>query len=67
VILVPLGIVFAIKLIPSAIWEDCRSRAATMLDTRLPRSRTAAVVIVVIWLIAAAWLGSMAWKFMTCP
>jgi len=49
-ILLPLGIALAIKLIPDELWEECKAEARTRLSSDLPRSRTAATVIVMIWL-----------------
>src|ERR1044071_4398431 len=46
-ILVPLGILLAVQLIPPAVLAEHR---ATATDARLPESRTAAVVIIAIWI-----------------
>src|SRR6478609_2896823 len=46
-ILVPLGILLAVQLIPPAVLAEHR---ATATDARLPGSRTAAVVIIAIWI-----------------
>ena len=48
-ILLPLGIALAIKLIPGEVWDECKTEARTRLDSDLPSSRTAAIVIVMIW------------------
>jgi uncharacterized membrane protein YkvA (DUF1232 family) len=56
-VLVPLGIALAIRLIPPAIWEDLRASAAARTAAR-PTSRVGAAVIVVIWIalgLAALW------------
>ena len=57
-IIVPLGIALAVRLIPPEILRECRARAAT-LPTR--HSRAAAIAIVAVWiavllLVAAALL-----------
>lgn len=54
-LLLPLGIWVAIKLIPAQVMEENRARAAIVSDR--PVSRTAAVAIVAIWIGAAALLG----------
>lgn len=64
-VLIPMGIALAIKLIPDDIWCDCKTRAAATLGTKLPRSRAAALVIISIWLGAAAGLMWIAWKFLS--
>ncbi len=50
-IVVPLGFALALKLIPAPVMADCRSQAVAA--DRLPISRTAAAVIVTLWLAAA--------------
>jgi uncharacterized membrane protein YkvA (DUF1232 family) len=61
-LLLPMGIALAIKLMPRDVWEDCKSQARAQLGSGLPRNRTAAIVIATIWLtllgLAAWWLWS---------
>ena len=49
-IIVPLGILLAIKLIPIELMAEFRARAA-LQEGRSPGSRTAAIVIVAFWLL----------------
>jgi uncharacterized membrane protein YkvA (DUF1232 family) len=51
-VLLPLGIWLTLKLIPPAIWAECQARAQDPSREQLPRSRTAAVVIIALWLVA---------------
>jgi uncharacterized membrane protein YkvA (DUF1232 family) len=53
-ILVPLGVALALKLIPAAVLVDCRRRAQATIEQGAPTSRAAAVGIVAIWLLLAA-------------
>ena len=55
-ILVPLGIYLAIKLIPRQVWADCQVQASQRKISP-PRSRTAAGAIVIAWLAAMVFLG----------
>lgn len=55
IIIVPLGIILAVRLIPHATLAELR-RAAEATG-RLPKSRAGLAAIVVIWLIAAAALA----------
>lgn len=55
VVLVPLGIVLAMRLIPPALMRDYRVRASQVADR--PVSRTAAVFVVVLWVGSAAGIG----------
>lgn len=60
-VLIPLGITLAIRLIPSAVLSECRVRAAAAMQGDKPVSRTAAAVIVAIWVGIAA-LGAL-WAY----
>jgi uncharacterized membrane protein YkvA (DUF1232 family) len=53
-ILVPLGIALAIRLIPANVLADCRERSNEANQKGKPVSRTAAAVIVLIWLAVAS-------------
>ena len=53
-VIVPLGIMLAIRLIPPAIMAEHRATAAAAVAR--PRSRVAAVAIVVLWIASAALL-----------
>jgi uncharacterized membrane protein YkvA (DUF1232 family) len=55
-VLIPLGISLAIRMIPRPVLEECRARAEAELADGWPASRVAAVVIVAVWLLLA-WLG----------
>jgi uncharacterized membrane protein YkvA (DUF1232 family) len=55
-LLLPLGIYIAIKLIPPEVLMDCRARADE-LGGVLPRSWKAALLIVVLWLVTLAVVG----------
>jgi len=53
-ILIPIGIVLAIKLVPPQVLAECRARAQETIQNGKPVSRVAGAVIVVIWLALAA-------------
>ena len=60
-ILVPLGIWLVVRLIPPAILAEHRSAAAAAGGPA--RSVVGAVVIVGVWVLAAVWLGRLAWNW----
>jgi uncharacterized membrane protein YkvA (DUF1232 family) len=60
VLLVPLGMLLAIRLIPPAVWQELRIAAAARAGSR-PASRAAAVVIVGIWV--ALGLAILYWVY----
>lgn len=53
-ILLPMGITLAIKLVPKSVLAECRARAQETIQNGGPVSRVAGAVIVVIWLVLAA-------------
>lgn len=52
-ILIPLGIALAIRLVPAVVLAECRARAREANQKDRPQSRAAGAVIVVIWLLLA--------------
>ena len=53
-ILVPLGILLALRMIPAEVMAECRVQAQEVMQQGKPVNRTAAVVIIGIWLLIAA-------------
>src|SRR4030042_1747603 len=53
-IVIPMGIALAIKLVPHSVLAECRTRAQETIQNGKPVSRVAGAVIVVIWLVLAA-------------
>jgi uncharacterized membrane protein YkvA (DUF1232 family) len=62
VIVLPLGIWLALRLIPESVMIEARRRADGV--TERPTSRTAAVVIVVIWILITAAAGLWLYEWM---
>ncbi len=48
-VLIPLGVTFAIKMIPAPVLAECREKARNVIEER-PTNRVAAAVIVTVWL-----------------
>ena len=59
-VIVPLGILLVVALIPAALMAEFRERAATLAGK--PRSTAAAVIIILIWIAAAALTGWWLWR-----
>lgn len=61
-VLIPLGIALAIRMIPGPVMTECRAQAQRHMQAERPGSRMAGVVIVAIWLTLAVlcvvWLAS---------
>jgi uncharacterized membrane protein YkvA (DUF1232 family) len=53
-ILVPLGIALAIKMIPPPVLAECRQQAQALMEEGKPVNWAAAMVIAAVWLLLAA-------------
>jgi uncharacterized membrane protein YkvA (DUF1232 family) len=62
VILVPLGVLLVVKLIPREIMAEHRALAAAVQDR--PVSRTAAIVIAILWLVCMALAGWLCYRLL---
>ena len=60
-ILIPVGIWIALKMIPAEVMAESRARAQIEATAGLPVNRAAAVVIVILWLALAGLL--LAWGY----
>jgi uncharacterized membrane protein YkvA (DUF1232 family) len=49
-ILVPLGVALAIRMIPEPVLAECREKARRLADEEKPTNWVAAVVVVAVWL-----------------
>src|SRR5687768_6325973 len=58
-ILVPLGIYIALKLIPAEVLAECRAQAREMIEVERPASWAVVMVVVAIWVIVLAVLVVM--------
>jgi len=56
-LLLPLGIALAVRLVPPDVMQDCRTQAAEAFTNGRPVSRTAAAAIIVVWLGASLLTG----------
>lgn len=60
-ILVPLGLMLAVRLVPPQVLRECRAEAARREQERPPPSRAGALLVVCSWLLCAALLGYWLW------
>jgi uncharacterized membrane protein YkvA (DUF1232 family) len=61
-LLVPLGIFLALKMIPPVVLDECRKQANLEMEQGAPTNRVAAVAIVVIWLLGATVVAFVAYR-----
>ena len=66
-VLVPLGIAIALKMIPAAVMVECRARAQAEMRKGKPVNKPAAVAIVMIWIglavLCALWAADLYHKW----
>ena len=53
-VVVPIGVLLAAKMIPPDVFEECRQKAREVAEGEKPVSRIAAVVIVAVWVLCVA-------------
>jgi uncharacterized membrane protein YkvA (DUF1232 family) len=53
-VVVPIGVFVAAKMIPPQVMEECQEKARGVAEGEKPVSRVAAVVIVAVWLLCVA-------------
>ena len=64
-ILVPLGIAIALRMIPPAVLADCRAQAQDATGQDRPRNWIAAAIIVAIWMLCAAAVVLLGMKWLS--
>ena len=63
-VIAPLGIALAIRMIPEDVLAENREKARAMLDRQPATNWVAGGIIIAIWLIAAALVGVALWRAM---
>jgi uncharacterized membrane protein YkvA (DUF1232 family) len=58
VIIVPLGIKLAIKMIPKAVITDCEETAEELMKKGKPKNWLVGTLIIVLWLLLLIWGGN---------
>jgi uncharacterized membrane protein YkvA (DUF1232 family) len=53
-ILIPLGVMLALKMIPKEVMAECRERSKEIMRQGKPVNRIAAIVIIAVWVLFAA-------------
>lgn len=53
-VLIPLGIMFVIRMVPAEVLAECRQKSETIVGRVTAAGKVAAAVIVLIWILTAA-------------
>ncbi|WP_134686976.1 YkvA family protein [Brevibacillus migulae] len=62
IILVPLGIWLALKLIPEEVISDCRAKAQELMAKGKPKNWVTGISFIVIWILLGTWLSWYLYK-----
>ena len=62
-VIVPLGVLLALKMIPAQVMAECRAKAELAVDGGKPQFRFMAVLIVAVWIILLLAAGALLVKF----
>jgi uncharacterized membrane protein YkvA (DUF1232 family) len=62
-ILVPLGIALAIRLIPGDVWADAQEKSAAISRGERPTNRVAAAIIILVWIAILAFGILVVWRW----
>ncbi|HPS59312.1 MAG TPA: DUF1232 domain-containing protein [Spirochaetota bacterium] len=64
IIIIPLLIKFTIRLIPAPLFDENRKKAGELINTKQPVMRTAAVIIILLWITVTGFvlLKIFTWK-----
>jgi uncharacterized membrane protein YkvA (DUF1232 family) len=55
IIIVPLGIMLALKMLPASVIEDCTIKAEELIGNERPKNWVAGSIIIVVWLLIFMW------------
>ncbi|AVX07721.1 hypothetical protein CS527_08335 [Bacillus sp. Y-01] len=55
IIIVPLGIMLALKMLPTSIIEDCAIKAEELIQNERPENWVAGSIIIIVWLLIFTW------------
>jgi uncharacterized membrane protein YkvA (DUF1232 family) len=63
-VLIPLGVYLAVKMIPKPVLEECRMNANRLMAQGKPVNKAAAVIIVLIWILVALAVGVAIYRWL---
>lgn len=64
IILVPLGIWLALKLIPKDVISDCREKAQELISKGKPKNWITGILFIIIWILFGIWLSWYLYKWL---
>jgi uncharacterized membrane protein YkvA (DUF1232 family) len=62
-VIVPLGIALALKMIPPDVLAECQEKSREVMQQGKPVNKVAAAIIIAIWIVLAVWVVRVLWGF----
>lgn len=63
-VLIPLGVTLAIRMIPPEVMKECRVKADQTIADGKPVNRVAGLIIIFIWIAVIAWMFQKLWPIL---
>ncbi|KGR77994.1 YkvA family protein [Ureibacillus manganicus] len=63
VILLPIGILIALKMIPKDVIADCEVKAKEMMNNKKPKNWIVGALIVLVWCVVTVWVVIKMYQF----
>ncbi|MEW4280003.1 MULTISPECIES: YkvA family protein [Priestia] len=64
IIIVPLGIMIALKMLPKSVIEDCTIKAEELIQNERHKNWVAGSIIIIVWLLIFMWSCFTVFKFL---
>ncbi|MED4114192.1 YkvA family protein [Priestia megaterium] len=64
IIIVPLGIMIALKMLPKNVIEDCTLKAEELIQNEKPQNWVAGSIIIIVWILIFMWSCFIVFKFL---
>ncbi|MEI4525604.1 YkvA family protein [Priestia megaterium] len=64
IIIVPLGIMLALKMLPKNVIEDCTIKVEELIQNEKPKNWVAGSIIIIVWLLIFMWSCFIVFKFL---
>jgi uncharacterized membrane protein YkvA (DUF1232 family) len=65
VILIPLGVMLALKMLPELVIMECRVKAEELMKKGKPKNWFVGSLIVLIWILALGWIFLIAYRYLS--
>lgn len=63
VILIPIGIMLALKMIPNAVIADCEIKAEELMKSGKPKNWIAGAFILLVWMLLLLWISIKTYEY----